>query len=91
MMAEKLPAAEQQWKQLAARTKEIRAKNDRLLNSFADALRISAAAAVEVSDEGYFKLADVDESAALAEKFADAVRTSWPDDIDPPHGLTQGC
>ncbi|HEX4793927.1 MAG TPA: SUMF1/EgtB/PvdO family nonheme iron enzyme [Humisphaera sp.] len=81
-MSQKLPEAEQNWKGLAAHVKEIRGKNDRLLNSFADALRISAAAAVEVSDEGYFKLADVDESAALAEKFADAVRTSWPNDID---------
>lgn len=79
---EKLPAAEADWKRLIARTNEIRSKHDKLLDTMAAALRTSAAAAVQVSDAGFFRLDLVNQNADLAERLADAVRSAWPDDVD---------
>jgi formylglycine-generating enzyme required for sulfatase activity len=81
---ESLPAAQTDWKRLLVRAREIQGKNDKLLSAMADSLRTSAAAAVQVSDAGFFRLDEVNQNAQLMERLADAVRWAWPDDVDRP-------
>ena len=73
-----LPAVEERWLALQARTRGLEDTRDKVMKAFAAHLRSAAAASVTLSDAGFGGLEGVDDASARAQSLVDAHQRLGP-------------
>ncbi|HWE98158.1 MAG TPA: SUMF1/EgtB/PvdO family nonheme iron enzyme [Tepidisphaeraceae bacterium] len=77
-----LALTESDWKTFSERLQQIQATHDPVLSALAHLLRRSAESAVKLDDNGFQGLDEVHEDGQLADRLAEALRTTWPTNVD---------
>ncbi|HET6249695.1 MAG TPA: SUMF1/EgtB/PvdO family nonheme iron enzyme [Tepidisphaeraceae bacterium] len=77
-----LAMADSDWKQFNDRLATAETMHDPVLTALAEALRKSASSEVKLDDKGFTGLDEIKHDAAVAGQIADAIRDSWPTNVD---------